>query len=303
MPHVLSQSTSCDYSVKPAKIVGVIYNPRVPMAVSMGREIFEALSPLRQCWIESAVSEEIAHPLVEETDLIITVGGDGTILRAVRVAVHYNIPILGVNLGRLGFMTELRADEALPKISHYLEGAGWLEERSMLQVQVVSGDGMSEGDRGLSYDALNDAVLVRGAVARLVRVRACVDGVHFTSYRADAVIICTATGSTGYNLSAGGPILHPQAPEMVLKPVAPHIGLATAVVLPKSSIVKLTVESTDPAILSVDGYQDLTLKHGDGVRIQSSPRKAQFLREGSPERFYATLTRRLGFDESQAVFY
>ena len=293
--------------MKPVKVIGIIYNPRAPKAVSMGKDLLDALSPGRRCWMESAANEEISNPLVEETDLIITVGGDGTILRSARLAVPHKIPILGINMGRLGFMTELRANEALDNLTAYLEGKGWLEERSMLQVQVTSQGSSSKSSNEPLYHALNDAVLGRGAVARLIRVKAWVDGVHLTSYRADAVVICTATGSTGYNLSAGGPILHPQAREMILKPVAPHVGLATAMVLSSSSTVELTVESDDSAILSVDGYQDQLLKRGEGIKIQRSPCKALFLRMGSPEEFYATLTRRLGFDAGQgagrAVFY
>lgn len=242
------------------------------------------------------MNEETDPPLIADTDLIITVGGDGTILRATGLAVRHNIPILGVNLGRLGFMTELQADEALAKIPEYIDGAGWIEERHMIRVEaIMAGDDGSESNNVPAYQGLNDAVLGRGAVARLIRVKACVDGVYFASYRADAVIICTATGSTGYNLSAGGPILHPEAPGMVLKPVAAHIGLATAVVLPKTSTIELIVESADPAVLTVDGYHDLDLKHGDRVRIENSAYKARFHRGGSQEQFYATLANRLGF--------
>lgn len=294
--------------MKSATVIGIIYNPRAPKAVSMGRDLYNALSPTRRCWVESAANENISDEVLKETDLIITVGGDGTILRSARIAVPHKVPILGINMGRLGFMTELRAKTAFDRLTAYLEGSGWLEERSMLQAQVVTHASLSKvTTNSTSYHALNDIVLGRGAAARLITVKASVDGADLTSYRSDAVIICTATGSTGYNLSAGGPILHPQADEMILKPVAPHVGLATAMVLPSSSTIVLTVESDDSAILSVDGYQDLIVEQGHAIKIQSSPDKALFLREGSPEDFYANLTRRLGFDAGQgsgrAVFY
>ena len=292
--------------MKSVRVVGIIYNPRATKALSMAEEIFQTIGPGRQCWMGSA-DDEITNPHLDETDLIITVGGDGTILRAVRVAVAHDIPLLGVNLGRLGFMTELRAEEALKRIPRYLEGGGWLEERSMLQVQVLHGGGDPDPTDSPSFHALNDAVLGRGAGARLIWVKAFVDGASLTSYRADAVIVSSATGSTGYNLSAGGPILDPHAQEMILKPVAPHVGLATAVVLRASATVELTVESDDGAILSVDGYLDQRIQKGDGVRIQRSPKKARFVREGGDKEFYASLTRRLGFEggmgAGRAVFY
>ena len=241
-----------------------------------------------------------------------TVGGDGTILRTARAAVAHDIPLLGVNMGRLGFMTELRPADALERIPGFLEGGGWVEERSMIKARVFDGaTSEEEGESGSCnfgwHHALNDVVVTRGETPRLIWVRALVDGAELTSYRADAVVVSSATGSTGYNLSAGGPILDPRAEEMVLKPVAPHVGLATAVVLPPSVSVELRVTSSDGAVLSVDGYLNLPVEKGSGVRIQGSERKAKFLRERSSKEFYASLTRRLGFEggmgAGRAVFY
>ncbi len=292
--------------MKPINTVGIIFNARAPRAVAMAEEVHQAVSPLRRCW-KKAANGAATHPLIEETDLLITVGGDGTILRAAQAAAPHRVPILGINLGRLGFMTELRAEEALSKIPTFLEGAGWVEERAMLKVRVLRGEGSAQTAESPSYHALNDVVLGRGAVARVIRVQAWIDGAHLTFYRADAVVICTATGSTGYNLSAGGPILQPQAQEMVLKPVAPHVGLATALVLPSSAVVELQIESEDPAIFSVDGFMDLSLQKGDGVRVERSEMTGLFLRDRAPEEFYGSLTRRLGFESNQgagrAVFY
>jgi NAD+ kinase len=289
------------------KVIGIIYNDKAQRAVAKGKEILDSLMDTHKCWMQSTSYSGRIDPLIDRTDIIITVGGDGTILKAATIAVPHNIPILGINLGRLGFMTELKADQALTRIPEYLNGNVWQEQRSMIQVTVQRWDGTNYIDNGITFNALNDAVLGRGAVARLIHVKAWVDNAHLTSYRADAVIACTATGSTGYNLSAGGPILPPNSEEMILKPVAPHVGLATAVVLPENSTVILMVESDDPAILSVDGSLDLDLSKSDQVEIKRSSSKALFLRAGSPEEFYGTLTRRLGFEgeggAGRAVFY
>ena len=289
-------------------VVGIVYNARSSRAKDMAGDIAGLVGPGRESWTKAAggLGEEDAS--LKETDLIVTVGGDGTILRAAKAAVAHDIPLLGVNMGRLGFMTELRPADALERIPSFLEGGGWVEERSMIKARVFDGEESASGSfRSEWHHALNDVVVTRGETPRLIWVRALVDGAELTSYRSDAVIVSTATGSTGYNISAGGPILDPRAEEMVLKPVAPHVGLATAVVLPPSVSVELRVTSSDGAVLSVDGYLNLPVEEGSGVRIQSSERKAKFLRERSSKEFYASLTRRLGFEggmgAGRAVFY
>ena len=291
-------------------VVGIVYNARSSEAKKMAGEIAGLVGPGRESWSKSAGELGEGDASLKETDLIVTVGGDGTILRAARAAVAHDIPLLGVNMGRLGFMTELRPADALERIPGFLEGGGWVEERSMIKARVFNGEEDEEESGSFQsgwHHALNDVVVTRGDTPRLIWVRALVDGAELTSYRSDAVIVSTATGSTGYNLSAGGPILDPRAEEMVLKPVAPHVGLATAVVLPPSVSVELRVTSSDGAVLSVDGYLNLPVEEGSGVRIQSSERKAKFLRERSSKEFYASLTRRLGFEggmgAGRAVFY
>ncbi len=289
-------------------VVGIVYNARSSEAKKMAGEIAVLVGPDRESWTKAAGGLREGDAFLKETDLIITVGGDGTILRAARAAVAHDVPLLGVNMGRLGFMTELRPADALERIPGFLEGGGWVEERSMIKTRIFDGEESASGSfRSEWHHALNDVVVTRGVTPRLIWVRALIDGAELTSYRADAVVVSSATGSTGYNLSAGGPILDPRAEEMVLKPVAPHVGLATAVVLPPSVSVELRVTSSDGAVLSIDGYLNLPVEEGWGVRIQSSERKAKFLRERSSKEFYASLTRRLGFEggmgAGRAVFY
>ena len=290
-------------------VVGIVYNARSSSAKDMAGEISGLMGPGRESWMKSAGDLREGDASLKETDLIVTVGGDGTILRAARAAVAHDIPLLGVNMGRLGFMTELRPADALKRIPGFLEGGGWVEERSMVKARVFDGEeGVGSGSiQSEWHHALNDVVVTRGETPRLIWVQALVDGAELTSYRADAVVVSSATGSTGYNLSAGGPVLDPRAEEMVLKPVAPHVGLATAVVLPPSVSVELQVKSSDGAVLSVDGYLNRPIEVGAIVRIQSSEWKAKFLRERTSREFYASLTRRLGFEggmgAGRAVFY
>jgi NAD+ kinase len=281
----------------------MVYKHGQAGALEMTSALVERLNLEGKAWVRSTGEVDPDMAGVEDTDLIITVGGDGTIIRAARLAVPHGIPILGINMGRLGFMTELEANEALDMVPQYLEGMARVEERSMLRVDVTRPRGArkppSLGGNG-SYHALNDAVVGRGATSRVVRIRALIDGAHLTDFRADAVIVCTATGSTGYNLAVGGPILPPQATETILKAVAPHVGLAPALVLPASCVVQLIVDTDHQAMLSVDGFQDEELAPGDGVVVRQSHLKALFLRAHPPTHYYETLTRRLGFGGGQS---
>ena len=277
------------------KTVGIIYNARIPEALDLGMAIFNGLALGKDSWISPTENLETLQQRMPETDLVITVGGDGTILRAAQATAAWAVPIVGVNMGRLGFMTELQVGEALEKLPLYLDGECRVEERNMLQARLVkardSGATQVEGP----YHALNDTVVARGAVARVVTVSASIDGAPLTIFRADGVILSTATGSTGYSLSVGGPILDPLSECLVLKPVAAHIGLSAGLVLSPSAKVRLSLEGHQQAILSVDGYVDYPMDPGDRVELQQSPLKAKFLRAHPPSDFYATLTRRLGF--------
>ena len=171
----------------------------------------------------------------------------------------------------------------------------------MLRVEVAPMESTDEaGASNGVYHALNDAVVGRGATSRVVQVRTAIDGAHLTDFRADAVIVSTATGSTGYNLAVGGPILAPQATDIILKSVAPHVGMAPALVLPGSSVVDLVVDTDHQAMLSVDGFQGRELMAGDGVLVQQSHLKALFLRAYPATHYYETLTRRLGFGGGQS---
>ena len=278
------------------EVIGVIYNDRVAPAVELAEEVVRRLGMGDSVWVAPAREVERHGQEADETDLVITVGGDGTILRAVRLTAPRAIPILGINMGRLGFMTELRAQEALERLPLYLQGEGcWIEERAMLKA-TLTGPSASP-DEG-EHHALNDVVVARGAVSRLIRVKAVVQGSPLTTYRADAVVVSTATGSTGYSLSAGGPILFPLMREMVLTPVACHLGLDIPLVLPEDSVVELTLLEDGQAIFSVDGYLDRPLTPGDTVQVEASPYTARFLRSGEPTQFYATLTERLSLSNS-----
>ncbi len=277
------------------KSVGIIYNARIPEALDLGTAILHQLPLPEDSWISPAENLEALRVQAENTGLVITVGGDGTILRAARVTAPNSIPVVGINMGRLGFMTELQVHEALEQLPAYLNGACRVEERYMLQATLVKTEGGVVVEEHGPFHALNDVVVARGAASRVVTITGFIDGAQLTTFRSDAVIVSTATGSTGYNLAVGGPILDPASDALVLKPVAAHMGLTPGLVLAPNVEVGLTLEGYQDAILSIDGYVDIPLTPGDRVLLKQSPYRARFLRANPPSHFYATLTRRLGF--------
>jgi len=269
------------------KKVGILYHPMIDTACTLAEELRAFIGARGvSAWLCSAWEGEEAKSKIDGTDLIITVGGDGTILRAAQVIVPAQTPITGVNLGRLGFMTELSAKEAKDKLPALLEGKGWLDERAMLEATLDA----TESPR--TFHALNDVVVARGKVARVVFVEASVDGEPLATYKADGVIVATATGSTGYSLAAGGPILHPQSDDFLLVPISSHLSPAYPLVLPAASVVKLKVSTTHQAALSVDGHINLPLASGDIITIRHSDNCGRFLRIHSGD-FYGSLEQKL----------
>lgn len=275
--------------------VGICFHPQWRAAQAFAEEVKGTLAPhVSEVWLTSAWDEAEARRNVEGTDLLICVGGDGTMLWAARLVILQHTLLLGINMGRLGFLAELTAEEALAKLPQILEGGFRIEERTLLHGEFLEETGAPAAEGG-RYHALNDIMVGRGAPGRAVHVEARVDGKRLGHYRGDAVIVATATGSTGYLLSAGGPVLHPEAHELVLMPVAPHLATARALVLPSSAVIELRVTSDEKAILSVDGQVNKELAKGEGVRVFHSPHLARFLRLGSPLDYYAALSQRLGW--------
>ena len=273
------------------KRIGIIFHPLNESAGNLAREMEQFLGARGvSVWLCSAWEGDTARIQVDGTDLMLSVGGDGTILRAAQAVLPRPVPITGINLGNLGFMTELTVDEARDKLAALLAGEGWLDERSLLEVELPAAGESAEPQK---FYALNDMVIAHGEVARLIRIEASVDGQLLTTYKADGVIVSTATGSTGYALAAGGPILHPQAKEMLLLPIVPHISASYKLVLPSTSTIELRVSTLHSAALTVDGHIVTPLSDGTVVTIKHSPNTVRFLRIHSDTSFFGSLERRL----------
>jgi len=264
--------------------IGVLYRPFVERAEVLAESIQAQLAKLGiSSWLGSAWDEQEATLRLPGTDLIIGIGGDGTILHCARVTAPSGIPVLGVKLGQLGFITEVFDNQVEALLPRVVRGEGWIEERTMLAATA----------NGETLHAMNDAV-VRCTAVRLVDVMFDVGDVHVTTYRADGVIVATATGSTGYSLAAGGPVLVPEATDLVVQPICSHIGLRHGLVLPRHSIIGLRVNGGDGIVLSVDGQVERPLRSGERVTVTTSEHKARFLRLRPRTYFVESLHEKLG---------
>lgn len=272
------------------KRVGIVYHPLNEGALALAQKLVEFLETRGiSSWLCSAWEGKQVTEQVTGSNLILTIGGDGTILKAAQAVVPQSIPITGINLGQLGFMTELDADEAMEKLPVLLAGEGWIDERAMLEAELTTG----EGQESKKFLALNDVVIARGEIARIIYVEATIDDELLTTFKADGVIVATATGSTGYSLAAGGPILHPNSCQFLLVPITPHLSLSSTLVLPSETMVKLKISNIHKAMLSIDGHISLPLAGGDTITIKHSPVKTRFLRVSPKNSFYSTLEQKL----------
>ena len=217
--------------------------------------------------------------------MLLCLGGDGTMLRAARTVVPHEVPLLGVNMGRLGFLAEVRPGELMDRLPEVIEGRYRVERRSMLQAQLPRW--------GVTYHALNDIVVGRTSVGRPVYVDVSIDGSRLAIHRCDAMIVSSATGSTAYSLSAGGPILHPESKDVILNAVAPHLTGARPLVLPPSTVIDLMVTADKEAVVSIDGQIDREMDSGDTVSVCRSPHEACFVRFSKPQEYYEHLAERL----------
>ena len=274
--------------------VGIYLHPSLESAAALAAQLTSLLCARGiAVWSCSAWDRTAAAEHMPGTDLLICIGGDGTVLRGARSAFPHPVRILAVNMGRLGFLSELTPEETPAVVLAVLEGAGRIEERTMLTGEVCRPDSDPPNLPVAPQLALNDIVVGRYAPGRPVYITVVVGGEVLETVRADGVIVATATGSTGYSLSAGGPVLFPESRQLVITPVAAHLSRVRPIVLPPDMSVELRVATDHRAVVSFDGQIDEELVSGACVRIHRAPYLARFVRLRPPAEFYQKLIRHL----------
>ncbi len=288
--------------------IGVIVNTtrlrEQSQMIPQAREAVDALvAQAGTVWVSDEAARLLDRPtlgraeedLAERADLLVVFGGDGTILRAARLAAPRGTPVLGVNMGGFGFLAELGTEEFTAALPQLLGGRYTLDQRMMLEAEV------EQTDRAQRLLALNDMVVTKTGVARVLRLRLSVNGEHLASYPADGVIVATPTGSTAYSLSAGGPILDPRVEALVITPISPHTFNSRAVVVDGGDEVMVEVTSPTPeATLTVDGRVGVSLAAVRRVLVRRARQTTRFIRL-RPSGFYGILRTKLAWAERAAM--
>lgn len=250
------------------------------------------------CLLEQHIADFIGCDQTEDiwnmSELLLVIGGDGTLLRAIRLSAEREIPILGVHMGYLGFLTEVMEDEVYDAIESVIKGDYIRDERIMFKAILIR-----DGRTISSHHVINDVVINKSALARMINIEVWTNSRFITCYRADGLIVSTPTGSTAYNLATGGPIVHPQVDAIILTPICPHVLSNRSIVLPDFQEVVIVVtsgKSSDNVFLTLDGQKGCPLKAGDRIVVKRGEQKAIMLR--FPQRDYFEILRtKLGWQE------
>ena len=255
--------------------LGFAYNPTSEAAVALRERALGWCSVHEvDAWVAEAEETERLVDGLPGTDVLVVLGGDGTFLRGARAVAQVDVPIVGINSGKIGFLSKAEAVQMESVLGLLVEGSYELEARMVLEATVLSGGRRSSN---APIVALNEAAIVRGSQARVVRLKVAVDDSHLATYIADGLVVATPTGSTGYSFSAGGPILDPTSRNIVVTPVAAYLaGIRSIVVSPRHTVT-VHVESAHDVLMSIDGRQDTPLHVGDSVMVMPREQPIRFV--------------------------
>jgi NAD+ kinase len=267
-----------------AKRLGFAYNPTNDAAVEL-RERAAGWCRIRGVEHWAAPSGELATLLEElpTTDILVVLGGDGTFLRAARAVAEVDVPILGVNLGKVGFLSKVEANELEGILAQLVAGEFKIHERMTLQARILAG-----GRTGGEFDhfALNDVVVARGALARVCRLDVTIDRSHLATFVADGLVVASPTGSTGYSFSAGGPIVDPVARNLIVTPIAGYLSAIRSVVVGPDQTIRCRVVDAHEALVSVDGREDIPIAVGDVVEVRAADRPIRLVEPRGSQPFW-----------------
>jgi NAD+ kinase len=272
----------------PPRRFAIVSHPAMPESANEARQAAEFLQNhgTAATAYPTIYDEELVDRMSKgDFDILIAVGGDGTMLRSSHLCAPLNVPILGINMGRFGFLTEASQAEWSAPLQSMLEGDFWLEERMMLHAELWRAE-----KRLQTWEVLNEVVACRGKTVRPIQLNACVDDQELARYAADGLIAATPTGSTAYALAVGGPIIYPELRNILIIPIAPHLSVDRGVILPADSQVTIKVITSHQAVLSADGQKPIKLRDGDLIQVAASQHTARFVRFNSGGQFYQKIT-------------
>jgi NAD+ kinase len=282
--------------------IGIVFNATNPLALALQRRaVAWCKASGMTVWTSVAADPARVRTLLPGSEALLILGGDGTLLRAVGAVAETDVPLLGVNTGKVGFLATAEAEQLDEVLAKVREGAFDLEPRMALDVTVAPADGGAPGAGGGAegstragrYVALNEAAIVRGSQARIIRVDVAIDATHLATYQADGLVVATPTGSTGYSFSAGGPILDPSSRNLVVTPVAAYLaGIRSVVVSPRHAVT-VRVEAAHDVLVSIDGQTDLPLAVGDRVEVRARERPIRFVQPRGTPSFWDLLRRKV----------
>ncbi|MFW5749007.1 MAG: NAD(+)/NADH kinase [Chloroflexota bacterium] len=272
--------------------VGVLAHPLRPPTFPVAERIREIVQARQiETWLYTEWDAEQVKADVQRADIIVAIGGDGAMLRAARVCAPYGVPVLGVNMGQLGFLTEIaEPDDCDPQFDTLFAGDYWIEQRMMISAAVLRG-----GEVIATGEALNDVVVSGAVVGRMIQIDTYIDGDWTTTYHADALVVATSTGSTAYALACGGPILPPELNNILIVPAAPHLSMSRPLVLAEGARVDVlpSSSSANTMLVTADGANIAELEPGDSVRVRASDHVTRFVRMRGRNYFYRSLLDRL----------
>jgi NAD+ kinase len=281
-------------------IIGIIAKNNIEEPLKITKKLSNWLKERGvEVYVEKELGKKIRHPnSIDRTDIpklvevILVFGGDGTFLGVAREACKYGTPILGINLGGLGFLTEVTVDELYPMMERIIAGDYEVEDRQMLITSI------RRGKKNIgTYEVLNDVVINKGALARIIDLAIYIEDSHVTTYKADGIILATPTGSTAYSLSAGGPIVHPGIPVTIITPICPHTLTNRPLVVSSEMKVEIKVTTQEPdTYLTLDGQIGVRLKTGDLIEVKRTDTSVKLIK--SPFRdFFSILKTKLMWGE------
>ena len=275
------------------KRIGILAHPTRPDTHPVAHRIAKTLFARGiDHWVYTDWNDDMVQSTVAESDMVIAIGGDGAMLRAGRVCGEQGVPVLGINMGWLGFLTEVDKPEDWDSaLDNVLEGNYWIERRMMLSATIIS----NRQEIVTSQNALNDVVISGNVFGRMIQINTFIDKHWTTTYNSDALIISTPTGSTAYALATGGPILPPELRNILMVPVAPHLSMDRPLVLSEGAVVDIepTDENRHQIVLTVDGSVIAEIQDDQHVCIRSAEPVSEFVRMRDPNYFYRSLLDRM----------